>query len=171
LVDVKALNIDSILKTRGTEWMARQGEKFYQSIGFDSLPASFWQNSSLYPVSADSPFSKNNHASAWHMDIDKDVRSLQSITPTTDYWSTVLHEFGHVYYFLSYSNPQVPVILRGGANRGFHEAFGTMMGLASLQKPFLENLGLIQPGLQTNDTLKLLKEALSYVVHIPGGAA
>ena len=60
-----------------------------------------------------------------------------------------------------------PWYLRGGANRGYHEAFGSMIGLASLQKPFLENLGLIEPGLQTNDTLLLLKEALDFIVHIP----
>jgi len=170
LADVKGLNIDSILKTKGAEWMAHESEKFYQSIGFGALPASFWQNSSLYPVPADSPFSKNNHASAWHLDNDKDIRSLQSIVPNTDYWSTVLHEYGHIYYYISYSIPQVPIILRTGANRGYHEAFGSMMGLASLQKPFLEGLGLIPKGLQTNDTLKLLNEALNYIVHIPWGS-
>ena len=170
LVDVKALNIDSILKVRGVDWMAHQGEKFYTSLGFDTLPASFWKNSSLYPVSASAAYSKNNHASAWHIDLDKDVRSLQSITTNTEYWGTVLHEYGHIYYYLSYSTPQVPVILRNGANRGYHEAFGTMMSLASMQKPFLEGLKLIKPGLQTNDTLKLLKEALDYVIKIPWGS-
>lgn len=167
LVDVKGLSIDSVLKVHGAEWMAHQSEEFYKSLGFDPLPPVFWEKSSLYPVPADSPFTKNNHASAWHMDMANDVRSLESITPTTDYWSTVLHEFGHIYYYMSYSRPEIPVILRSGANRGFHEAFGTMMGLASLQKPFLENLNLIPKNTTTNDTLKLLKEALSYVVSLP----
>lgn len=170
LATVPGLNIDSVLKLHGPEWMAHEGERFYQSIGFEALPASFWKKSSLYPVPAGAGYSKNNHASAWHMDLDKDVRSLQSITPTTEYWSTVLHEYGHVYYYLSYSNPAVPPILRTGANRGFHEAFGSMMGLASLQKPFLEGLGLIQQGVKSNDTLKLLNEALTYVVNIPWGS-
>lgn len=170
LVDVKGLSIDSVLKSHGAEWMAHESENFYKSIGFGSLPATFWTKSSLYPVPVDSPFTKNNHASAWHMDLNHDVRSLESVTPTTEYWSTVLHEFGHIYYFLSYSNPDIPVILRAGANRGYHEAFGTMMGLASLQKPFLENLGMIKKNIPTNDTLKLLKEALSYIVNIPWGS-
>ena len=115
-------------------------------------------------------YTKNNHAFAWHLDLDSDVRSIQSITPTTDYWSTVLHEFGHIFYFLSYSNPNVPILLRDGANPGFHEAFGSMMGLASLQKPFLENLNMVKKGVQTNDTLELLKEALKYIVEIPWGS-
>nr|MBA2407135.1 M2 family metallopeptidase [Chitinophagales bacterium] len=74
------------------------------------------------------------------------------------------------YYYQSYSNPDVPLILRSGANRGYHEAFGTLMGLASLQKPFLEGLGMVKPGVKTNDTLKLLSEALDYIVHIPWGS-
>jgi peptidyl-dipeptidase A len=150
--------------------MAHESESFYKSIGFDSLSSSFWKNSSLYPVDANADYTKNNHAFAWHLDLDTDVRSIQSIVPTTEYWATVLHEFGHIYYFMSYSNPNVPIVLREGANPGFHEAFGTMMGLASLQKPFLENLGLIQKTAQSNDTLKLLKEALEYIVEIPWGS-
>lgn len=170
LVDVKGLNIDSVLKSHGAEWIAHESEKFYESIGFDSLPESFWQNSSLYPVPADSSYTKNNHASAWHIDLANDVRSLMSITPTTDYWSTSLHELGHIYYYMSYSSPDVPIILRGGANRGYHEAFGTMMGLASLQKPFLEGLKMIPANTVTDDTMQLLNEALKYIVHIPWGS-
>ncbi|MBX7109258.1 MAG: M2 family metallopeptidase [Chitinophagales bacterium] len=170
MVTVKGLDIDSVLKSHDPEWIVKQGEKFYQSLGFGPLPPSFWANSSLYPVAADAGYSKNNHASAWHMDLDTDVRSLMSVETNTRWWSTVLHELGHIYYYQSYSNPDVPYILRSGANRGYHEAFGTMMGLASLQKPFLEGLGMIKPGLQTNDTLKLLSEALNYVVHIPWGS-
>ncbi len=170
LVKIKSLSIDSVLKKHNAEWITHQSEDFYLSLGFDSLPKSFWTKSSLYPAPLDSPYTKNNHASAWHIDLDSDVRSLQSITPTTEYWSTVLHEFGHIYYFLSYSNPQVPYVLRNGANSGFHEAFGTMIGAASLQKPLLESRGMIQKGLQVDDTLKLLNEALTSIVFIPWSA-
>lgn len=170
LIDVQALNIDDVLKAKGPEWMARKGEEFYTSLGFAPLPKVFWEKSSLYPVPANAGYSKNNHASAWHLDLENDLRSLQSITPTTDYWSTVLHEYGHIYYYQCYSDKNIPIVLRGGANRGYHEAFGTMIGLASLQKPFLENLGLIKKGLKTNDTLKLLKDALDYIIRIPWGS-
>lgn len=170
LVNVEALNIDNVLKAKGVEWMARKGEEFYSGLGFKPLPQTFWTKSSLYPLPANAGYAKNNHASAWHLDLNQDIRSLQSITPTTEYWSTVLHEYGHIYYYQAYSNPKVPVVLRSGANRGYHEAFGTMIGLASLQKPFLEGLGLVPKGGQSNDTLKLLKEALDYIVHIPWGS-
>ena len=170
LVDVKGLNIDNYLKGKGAEWIPKESEKFYMSIGFDSLPQSFWDKSSLYPVAGNAGYKKNTHASAWHLDFDQDIRSLQSIEANTEWWATCLHEFGHVYYFKSYSNPQVPIVLRNGANRGYHEAFGTMMGLAALQKPFLVNLGMVDSNVVSNDTLVMLKQALQYIIQIPWGS-
>lgn len=170
LVEVEGLNIDPILKEKGAEWIGRQGEEFYKSIGFGALPASFWEKSSLYPVEPGAGYKKNTHASAWHMDNDQDVRSLQSIEANTEWWGTCLHEFGHIYYYLCYANKDVPIILRGGANRAYHEAFGTMMGMAALQKPFLQGRELIPADVKTNDTLVMLKEALDYIVHIPWGS-
>lgn len=170
LVKVEGFNIDPFLENKGPEWIVKKGEEFYQSIGYTALPQTFWEKSSLYPVPADAGFKKNTHASAWHIDNDKDVRSLMSVIPNTEWWSTALHELGHIYYYISYSNPDVPIILRSGANRAYHEAFGTMMGLASLQKPFLQGLDMMDKNAKTNDTLLLLKEALEYAVHIPWGS-
>ncbi len=170
LVKVEGLDIDPYLKDKGAEWIVKKGEEFYESIGFGPLPETFYEKSSLYPVAPDAGYKKNTHASAWHIDNDKDVRSLMSIEPNTEWWGTALHELGHIYYYMTYSNPDVPIILRNGANRAYHEAMGTMMGLASQQKPFLEALGMVQPGVQTNDTMALLKEALDYIVHIPWGS-
>ncbi len=167
LVDVKGLNIDGYLKGKGAEWIPKESEKFYMSIGFDALDESFWKNSSLYPLDVKAGYKKNTHASAWHLDLGKDIRSLQSIEPNTRWWATCLHEFGHVYYFRAYSNPNVPIVLRNGANRAYHEAFGTMMGLASMQKPFLVGLGMIDANATSNDTLKMLKDALQYIVMVP----
>ncbi len=170
LVEVKGFDLDPYLKTQGAEWIVKKGEEFYQSIGFGPLPATFWERSNLYPVPAGADYKKNTHASAWHIDNDKDVRSLMSVVPNTEWWATALHELGHIYYYQSYSNPDVPIVLRSGANRAYHEAFGTMMGMASLQKPFLQGLGMMDKNLKTNDTLMLLKEALQYAVHIPWGS-
>lgn len=170
MVSVEGINLDDILSKKSAEWIVKEAEKFYISLGFEPLPNSFYEKSSLYPLPADASYKKNNHASAWHMDNDKDVRSLMSIEPNTNWWETTLHELGHIYYYLTYSNPDVPIILRSGANRAFHEAIGSLMGLASLQKPFLQHLRLIPDNIVTNDTILLLKEALNYVVLIPWSA-
>lgn len=170
IVKVDGLNLDDTLSKKSAEWIVKEGEKFYISLGFDSLPKSFYEKSSLYPLPENAGYKKNNHASAWHMDNDKDVRSLMSVEPNTNWWETTLHELGHIYYYITYSNPDVPIILRSGANRAYHEAMGSLMGLASLQKPFLQHLKLIPDNVVTNDTLLLLKEALNYVVLIPWSA-
>lgn len=167
LVDVEGLDLNAALKSKDREWITRQGERFYVSIGFPQLPESFWTKSDLYPAPANASYKKNNHASAWHMDLDKDVRSLMSVEPNAEWYETAHHELGHIYYYIAYSNPDVPPLLREGANRAYHEALGSLMGMAAMQKPFMENLGLIPKGTETDEMQTLLKEALNYVVFIP----
>lgn len=167
LVTVKGLNLDAVLAKKGSEYPVKQAERFYQSLGFTALPASFYEKSSLYPLPATASYKKNNHASAWHMDLGQDVRSLMSVEPNTEWYETTHHELGHIYYYLTYTNPDVPPLLRQGANRAYHEAIGSMMGLAAQQKPFLAGLGLIDAKTKTDQTQQLLKEALQYVPFIP----
>ncbi len=167
MIEVKGSNLDQALKPKGAEWQVKQAERFYQSLGFPALPASFYIKSSLYPVPAGSNYKKNNHASAWHVDLEHDVRSLMSVEPNAEWYETTHHELGHIYYYLTYTNPDVPVLLRGGANRAYHEAMGSLMGLAAMQQPFLANLQLIDSKAKTDQVQSLLKEALNYVVFIP----
>lgn len=170
LVEVKGLDLNRALAKHSAEWVVRQGEQFYRSLGFDSLPATFWTKSSLYPLPADAPFKKNTHASAWHMDLDRDVRSLMSVEPNRDWYETSHHELGHVYYYMSYSRPEVPLVLRQGANRAYHEGIGSMIGLAALQRRFLVGRGLVPADAKVDSMAQLLQEALSYVVFIPFAA-
>lgn len=170
LVNVEGLDLDGALKSKDAEWIVKEGEEFYKSIGFDALPASFYEKSSMYPLPEGTPYKKNNHASAWHMDLENDLRCLMSVVPTAEYYETIHHELGHIYYYQAYTNPDVPPLLRGGANRGYHEAIGSMLGLAAMQKPFLVNKGLIDASVETDEMQTLLKEALNYIVFVPFGA-
>ncbi len=170
MVKVEGLDLDSKLKEKQAEWLVKQAESFYVSLGFQPLPQTFWEKSSLYPVPEGATYKKNNHASAWHFDLDKDVRSLMSVIPNADWYETSHHELGHVYYYMSYSTPQVPVLLRRGANRAYHEAVGSMLGLAAMQKPFIEGIGLFPEGGETDQVQTLLKEALNYIIFIPWSA-
>ncbi|MGY2132562.1 M2 family metallopeptidase [Hymenobacter sp. HD11105] len=167
MVDVKGVNLDAALAKKGAEWQVKQAERFYQSLGFAALPPSFYEKSSLYPLPANANYKKNNHASAWHMDLENDVRSLMSVEPNTEWYETTHHELGHIYYYMSYTNPEVPVLLRSGANRAYHEAMGSLMGLAATQKPFLVGLDLVPANAKTDQTQTLLKEALNYVTFLP----
>ena len=163
-VTVEDLDIDNVLRQKSPEWIVKEGESLYVSLGFPPLPQIFWDKSSLYPYGADSNVKKNNHASAWHMDLNTDVRSLMSVEPNAEWFETANHELGHIYYYMTYTNPDVPPLLRGGANRAYHEAIGTMMGLAAMQKPYLVGRGLVNADVKTDSIQSLLKEALNSVV-------
>lgn len=170
MVEVEGFDLDAALADRSAEWVVQQAEAFYVSLGFDPLPKTFYERSSLYPLADDAGYKKNNHASAWHMDLNQDVRSLMSVQPNARWYQTTHHELGHIYYYLAYSRPEVPPLLRGGANRGFHEAIGSLLGLASMQKAFLQERGMIPADSQSDALQALLKEALDYVVFIPWSA-
>ncbi|MBX2990672.1 MAG: M2 family metallopeptidase [Bacteroidetes bacterium] len=168
---IKSVDLNEPFKTKTKEWIAEQSEKFYVSLGFPEMNKTFWEKSDLYPVEAGSARKKNNHASAWHINLADDYRSLMSIEPTAEWFRTSHHELGHIYYFIEYSNPDVPMVLRDGANRGYHEGIGDLMAIASMQQPYLQDLGLL-PAKKIDQTQWLLNEALSSssVVFIPFAA-
>lgn len=168
---VTGIDLDPYFRDRTPEWIVEQAERFYVSMGFPELPASFWERSDLYPVPAVSERKKNTHASAWHMDLAEDVRSLMSVQANTRWFGTAHHELGHVYYYLAYTRPEVPVLLRGGANRGFHEGIGELITIASLQVPYLREAGLLPEGADVDRTAWLLNEAFSETVPFLAWAA
>ena len=148
-------------KGRTAEFVIKSAEQFYTGIGFAPLPATFWSKSDLYPVPAGDPRKKNTHASCWHLDLDTDIRSLQSIEPNPWWFTTAHHELGHGYYFMSYTRPEVPPLLRTGANPSFHEGFGELIALAASQSPYLKSLGILPPDLKVDDNAFLLSNALA----------
>jgi peptidyl-dipeptidase A len=168
---VEGVDLDPYFKDRTPEWIIQQAERFYVSLGMPSLPKTFWEKSDLYELPPGSPRIKNTHASAWHIDLDKDVRSLMSVRPDFDWFATTHHELGHIYYYMAYSDSTVPVTLRQGANRAFHEAIGDLIGIAARQVPYLKEIGVLPKDAKIDRTAWLLNEALdNAVVFIPWSA-
>jgi peptidyl-dipeptidase A len=161
---VQAADLDPYFEGKTAEWVVQKAEAFYVSMGFAKLPGSFWKLSDLYPVPAGSSRKKNTHASAWDMDLATDVRSLMSVEPNTRWFRTSHHELGHIYYYLSYNRPEVPVVLRRGANRAFHEGIGELISLAAGQAPYLAAVGILPPGTSIDQKQWLLNEALEETV-------
>ncbi len=86
-----AVNLDPLFAKKSAEWIVKTAEQFYVSMGFPSLPPTFWQKSDLYPVAAGGARHKNAHASCWHVDLDHDVRSLMSVEPNAEWFFTAHH--------------------------------------------------------------------------------
>jgi len=154
-------DLTEFFKGRTPEWVAQSSERFYVGLGFPALPKSFWEKSDLYPVPAGGTRKKNTHASAWHLDIETDLRSLQSIEANPWWFATNHHEFGHIYYFMAYTKPEVPVLLRTGANPAFHEGFGELTALAASQVPYLKSLGILPADFKADPIAFLLGNAVN----------
>lgn len=168
---VEGVNMDSLLEGRDAEWVIHQAERFYVSMGFRQLPESFWRDSDLFPVPEGQTRRKNAHASAWHIDLQSDVRSLMSVEPTWDWFTTTHHELGHIYYYMTYTRPEVPPLLREGANRSYHEGMGDLIALASSQRPYLQEIGLLGQDAQIDEVRWLLDKALTGpIVFLPWSA-
>src|SRR5205809_928584 len=153
---VEAANIDKYFEGRKPEWIVKTAEQLYAGLGFASLPQSFWEKSDLYPVPPDSKRKKNTHASCWHVDLEHDIRSLQSIEPNARWFFTAHHELGHGYYVKAYTRPEVPYFLRIGAAPGFHEGVGELISLASSQVPYLQSRGVLPADFKADKTAFLL---------------
>jgi peptidyl-dipeptidase A len=165
-----AVDLDPLFKDRSPEQIVRASEDFYVALGLPRLPDTFWRRSDLYPVKKGETRKKNSHASAWHIDGEQDVRSLMSVEPGVRWFGTSHHELGHIYYYLSYARPEVPFLLRAGANRAFHEAIGELARLASLQTPYLRRLGLLRAGVEPEPMAVLLDAAMDSIVFLPFAA-
>jgi peptidyl-dipeptidase A len=158
---VEGANIDKYFEGRKPEWIIRTAEQFYTGLGFPPLPQNFWEKSDLYPVPAGDKRKKNTHAFCNHIDLERDIRSLQSIEPNARWFFTAHHELGHGHYFLAYSRPEVPYLLRLGAAPGFHEGIGELISLASSQVPYLQSRAVLPVNFKPNRTAFLLDDALA----------
>lgn len=161
---VEAASLDRYFTNRTAESITRTAEEFYVGLGLGPLPASFWEKSDLFPASPGSHRLKNSHASCWHVDLDRDVRSLMSVEANPRWFFTAHHELGHGYYFLAYTRPEVPPLLRIGANPAFHEGMGEHIALAASQVPYLKHVGVLPADYQEDSIASLLETALGHAV-------
>jgi peptidyl-dipeptidase A len=142
--------------------MVKYGESFFESLGYQQLPETFWQRSQfIRPRDRDVIC----HASAWDVNNDRDVRLKVCLRPNADDFVTTHHELGHIYYQLAYRNQ--PYLFRNGANDGFHEAIGDAIAL-SITPDYLKTIGLLQQAPPPEaDIPLLLHTALDKIAFLP----
>ncbi len=146
--------------------MVKAGENFYSSLGFASLPATFWDRSQFVK-----PRDREVvcHASAWDIDAADDVRVKMCIKVDGDDFVTIHHELGHNYYQRAYKAQ--PTLYQTGANDGFHEAIGDTVAL-SITPQYLVQIGLLDPAKVPSadkDIGLLLRQAMDKVAFLPFG--
>ena len=158
-------DITELLKKKNVDpvGMVRYGEGFFTSLGFDSLPKTFWERSMIVKPQDREVVC---HASAWDIDNKDDVRIKMCTEVTGEDFVTVHHELGHNFYQRAYKNQ--PFLFQNGANDGFHEAIGDAIAL-SITPQYLKQVGLLDQIPPANDTLLLLRQALDKVAFLPFG--
>jgi peptidyl-dipeptidase A len=147
--------------------MTKIAENFFISLGFQSLPDTFWERS-LFVKPQDR--SVVCHASAWNLDADaNDLRIKMCIERNAEDFSTIHHELGHIFYYQAYNSTQ-PSVFQSGANDGFHEAVGDLLAL-SITPEYYNKIGLISETEAKDATLDpislLMQQALQGVVSVP----
>jgi len=142
--------------------MVRYAERFFSSLGFEALPATFWERSLfIQPQDHEAVC----HASAWDLDFESDLRIKMCIGVNDEDFVIVHHELGHSYYQRAYS-AQDP-LYRTGANDGFHEGIGDTIAL-SITPEYLVQVGLLNRAPSTDDDIGLLlRQALDKIAFLP----
>jgi peptidyl-dipeptidase A len=143
--------------------VVKTAERFYTSLGFAPLPATFWTRSLLVrPRDRE----VDCHASAWDIDNKDDLRVKACLRVNADDFYTAHHELGHNVYQRAYKDQ--PALFQDGANDGFHEAVGDFVGLSSVTPGYLREIGLINqlPGADA-DIPYLLQMALEKIAFLP----
>ncbi len=144
--------------------MVRYGERFFTSLGFASLPKTFWDRS-LFQKPQDREVVC--HASAWDVDNDQDLRIKMCIQITAEEFAVVHHELGHNFYQRAYKDQ--PMLFRDSANDGFHEAVGDTIAL-SVTPEYLVKIGLLDKAPDASGDIGLLmNRALEKVAFLPFG--
>ncbi len=145
--------------------MVNMAEDFFTSMGMPALPESFYEKSMLLkPRDRDVVC----HASAWPMDGQDDVRIKMCIQPTAEEYYTIVHELGHIYYFLAQKDQ--PSLFKAGAHDGFHEGIGDTLNL-SMTPSYLKQIGLID-SVETSERAVInqqMRLALDKIAFLPFG--
>jgi peptidyl-dipeptidase A len=87
-----------------------------------------------------------------------------SVENNMQWFETAHHELGHGYYFMSYSRPGVPPLLRDSASPAFHEGIGELIALATRQIPYLKEVKVLPAGLRVDPMDILLNDALEVAI-------
>jgi peptidyl-dipeptidase A len=160
------IDLTTLLNARGytPADMIRTGEGFFTSLGFEPLPATFWERSLITkPQDRD----VQCHASAWNLDGHDDLRIKMCTEINAEDFQTVHHELGHNFYQRAYAG-QDP-LFRAGAHDGFHEAVGDFIAL-SITPEYLVEIGLIDEAPDASaDVGLLLRQALDKIAFLPFG--
>ncbi|XP_038076505.1 angiotensin-converting enzyme-like [Patiria miniata] len=166
--DASSIDVTPVLVREGYDArrMFNVSDEFFGSLGLKKMTPEFWAESMI-----EKPDDREVvcHASAWDFSNQIDFRIKQCTDITMDDFITIHHEMGHIEYYLQYKD--LPVVYRGGANPGFHEAVGDTLALSVSTPKHLKAVGLLD---EVQDDYEadinfLMSMALDKIAFLPFG--
>lgn len=166
--DRESIDVTPTMNNQGwtVERMFKEAENFFKSVNLFALNANFWVNSMLTePTDGRKAVC---HPTAWDLG-QNDFRIKMCTKVNMEDFLTVHHELGHIQYDMAYHH--LSMLLRDGANEGFHEAVGEIMSLSAATPKHLKSLQLLPPSFVEDDKETeinfLLRQALTIVGTLP----
>uniref|UniRef100_A0A8C5LTG2 Angiotensin-converting enzyme n=1 Tax=Leptobrachium leishanense TaxID=445787 RepID=A0A8C5LTG2_9ANUR len=165
--DKESIDVSPTMVAQGwtVDKMFKEAEIFFESVGLFKLNENFWTNSML-----EEPNDGRRvvcHPTAWDLGLD-DFRVKMCTRVNMEDFLTVHHELGHIQYDMAYA--PLPMLLRDGANEGFHEAVGEIMSLSAATPKHLKLLNLLPAHFVEDRETEinfLLRQALTIVGTMP----
>ncbi|XP_018418558.1 PREDICTED: angiotensin-converting enzyme 2 [Nanorana parkeri] len=165
--DKESIDVTPTMVSQGwtVDKMFKEAENFFKSVNLFALNANFWNKSML--VEPTDGRKAVCHPTAWDLGLD-DFRIKMCTKINMEDFLTVHHELGHIQYDMAYHHH--PMLLRDGANEGFHEAVGEIMSLSAATPKHLKSLNLLPPSFVEDAETEinfLLRQALTIVGTLP----
>ncbi|XP_075706998.1 angiotensin-converting enzyme 2 [Rhinoderma darwinii] len=166
--DRESIDVTPTMVIQGwtVERLFKEAEKFFVSVNLFPLNKNFWNNSML-----EEPNDGRKavcHPTAWDLGMN-DFRIKMCTKINMEDFLTVHHELGHIQYDMAYHH--LPMLLRDGANEGFHEAVGEIMSLSAATPKHLKSLQLLPASFVEDDQETkinfLLRQALTIIGTMP----
>ncbi|KAK4299128.1 hypothetical protein Pmani_028570 [Petrolisthes manimaculis] len=147
-----------------TRAVVKEAERFFEGLGFPSLPGRVW-TSSVLGRKGRGEAGTSCHPRALDMFTPGDYRLMLCLDGEVEKDNSLpiaYHELGHIHYFHSYSKQ--PAIFRDGANSALHETIGDTVQLAASTPVYNTEGGVVE-------IRRLLKVALKKLPLITFAAA
>ncbi|KAM9320348.1 angiotensin-converting enzyme 2 [Gastrophryne carolinensis] len=165
--DKESIDVSPTMVAQGwtVDRMFREAERFFISVNLFALNNNFWEKSMI--VEPNDGRKVVCHPTAWDLGLN-DFRIKMCTKVNMEDFLTVHHELGHIQYDMAYHN--LSMLLRGGANEGFHEAVGEIMSLSAATPKHLKSLQLLPDTFVEDKETEinfLLRQALTIVGTLP----
>ncbi|MBL0219925.1 MAG: M2 family metallopeptidase [Myxococcales bacterium] len=146
--------------------MVKTGEAFFESLGMEPLPATFWDRSVF--AKPEGKVMSCPGQRVWNIDGPADVRMTMCVEPTHEHLWIIYHELGHAHYH--WAMRHLPLLLQQAANPGFDEASGDVLQL-SMTPAYLHAIGLLPTAATSQEATinALMHLALDKVAFLPYG--